>query len=704
MANQVRHDSKKQNMKHKLILFIVLFFSGIVGVQGQKTKKPVVSDANTPLHLLQPEYSTPYGSLSPPTIKGDINRVFHFIEKGTFRTVSYEWGVTYAALLAATQATGDTIYKDYVTTHFQQLAENVPQAKQTWYETGTIDPQMRSIIQPKALDDAGSMCAAMIKYVTTAQVAETWHAKSLRPLIDNYINYILFKEYRLSDGTFARNRPQKNTVWLDDLFMAVPAIAQMGKLTSEEKYYNEAVRQILQFSGRMFVPEKGLYRHGWVESMEVHPAFHWGRANGWAILTLAEVLDVLPPNHSGYKQVLEQFRAHAAGLAACQGGDGFWHQLLDRNDTYTETSATAIFTYCLAHGINKGWLDPVAYGPVAHLGWEAVSTRIHADGAVEGVCVGTGMGFDPAYYYHRPTHTSAAHGYGPVIWAGAEMINLLNKQHPRMNDSAIQYYTTEPNTDQPIFSVTTGLPAGSTRKKGNPVLFMTGDSTMKNGQGKGDEQQWGWGSFFGQFFDPESITVENHALGGRSSRTFITQGLWDKVANAIQPGDYVFIQFGHNDGGPFNTGRARASIKGIGEESQSYIMESNGSSEEVFTFGHYLRTMVRQAKAKGANVVLFSLTPGNSWEGDKMIRSTNTYVQWTKEIAESENVPFVDMNDIAAGMYETIGKEKAAAYFADRVHTHKDGAMLYCKAAIQGLQQLGNYPLNQYVDKKVYEK
>jgi rhamnogalacturonyl hydrolase YesR len=242
-------------------------------------------------------------------------------------------------------------------------------------------------------------------------------------------------------------------VWLDDLFMAVPAMAQMGKLTGEEKYYNEAVRQVLQFSQRMFVPEKGLYRHGWVEDMEPHSAFHWGRANGWAILTLTEVLDVLPPNHPAYQPVLEQLRAHAAGLAACQGGDGFWHQLLDRNDSYTETSATAIFTYCLAHGINKGWLDALAYGPVAQLGWEAVSTRINVAGAIEGVCVGTGMGFDPAFYYHRPTNTSAAHGYGPVIWAGAEMINLLNKQYPRMNDSAIQYYSTAPDTDQPIFSV-----------------------------------------------------------------------------------------------------------------------------------------------------------------------------------------------------------------------------------------------------------
>ena len=125
--------------------------------------------------------------------------------------------------------------------------------------------------------------------------------KQLKALIDqrirNYADYIMNKEYRLSDGTFARIRPQKNTVWLDDMFMGVPTVAYMGKYTGDAKYYDEAAKQVLQFASRMWVPEKNLFRHGWVESMEEHPAFHWGRANGWAILTMCEVLDVLPENH-----------------------------------------------------------------------------------------------------------------------------------------------------------------------------------------------------------------------------------------------------------------------------------------------------------------------------------------------------------------------------------------------------------------------
>lgn len=302
-------------------------------------------------------------------------------------------------------------------------------------------------IVPKALDDAGAMCASTIKLYRSSPELD------VQDMIDNYIRYIMHKEYRLSDGTFARKRPQMNTLWLDDLYMSVPAIAQMGKLTGEQTYYDEAVKQIVQFSERMFVKEKGLYMHGWVEGEEYHPAFHWGRANGWAILTLTEVLDVLPENHPGREKVMKQYKDHIKGICALQSSEGFWHQLLDRNDSYLETSATAIFTYCIARGINNGWLDVISFAPVAQLGWSAVSTQINNEGQVEGTCVGTGMGFDPAFYYYRPVNKYAAHGYGPVLLAGAEMIHLITKFHPRMNDSAIQYYTTPPQSTKPIFGV-----------------------------------------------------------------------------------------------------------------------------------------------------------------------------------------------------------------------------------------------------------
>ena len=439
-------------------------------------QKPV-NDNNTPLHLMKPGYKVSYGIPKVEDVKQTIDRVLRYIDaetpavlvnkttgqevtrtadinekcqlkQGGFRLTSYEWGVTYSGVLAAYEATGDAAYRDYVVKRHGLLADVYPAFRELHDKGKSFDGNLRRVVDPHALDDAGAVCNSMIKNA----LINKDEAKRLRPLIDNYIDYIVNKEYRLSDGTFARLRPQKNTLWLDDMFMGIPAVAYMGRLTGEQRYYDEAARQVHQFAERMWVPEKKLFRHGWVEEMTWHPAFHWGRANGWAILTLCEVLDVLPENHQQRAELLSLLQQHAEGLAALQHHDGFWHQLLDRNDTYLETSATAIYAYCLAHAVNRGWIDAKAFGPVALQAWHAVASKVNERGQVEDVCVGTGMGFEAAFYAYRPVNVMAAHGYGPVIWAGAEIINLLRTQHPKLNDSAVQFYDQEVPTRQPIFN------------------------------------------------------------------------------------------------------------------------------------------------------------------------------------------------------------------------------------------------------------
>lgn len=432
-----------------------------------------VNDFNTPLHMLKPAYKINYGVPSVDAVKTTIDRVLSFLEEATpanvinketnavitdfskidknsllrqgkFRLASYEWGVTYSGMQIVAAATGDERYAKYVSTRFNFLADVAP-AFRRLDEAGVEDMQMRQVLHPKALDDAGAMCSAMIKAQLSGMKFNG------RPLIDNYINYIMKKQYRLADGTLARTHPHKNTVWIDDMYMSIPAIANMGRLTGDTKYFDEALKQVKQFSDRLFIKEKGIYRHGWVEGMEDHPSFHWGRANGWALLTTVEVLDALPANYPGRENVLALLKSHIRGLAALQSSEGMWHQLLDRNDTYLETSCTAIYTFCISHAINKGWIDAKAYGPVAVLGWNALSSVVNDKGEVEGTCVGTGMAFDPGYYYYRPVNKYAAHGYGPVLSAGGEMILLLKKMHPKVNDNSVQFYDHEIKTNDPIF-------------------------------------------------------------------------------------------------------------------------------------------------------------------------------------------------------------------------------------------------------------
>lgn len=382
----------------------------------------------------------------------EINAASIF-ERGKFGINTYEWGVTYAAMLRVAEVTGDKNYANYTFDRLGLIGQSYPYFEKVERVSGHSG--LHSLIDPKWLDDCGSMGAAMIK----TSLVNTSLAETLRPVVDNAFNFVMYKEYRLENKTLARLRPNKNSVWLDDMYMGVPSIAYMAKLIENNDpqkagtYYDEAALQIELFKEILWVPEKKLFRHGWIEEMEEHPSFHWGRANGWALVAICDVLDVLPENHPKRAAIMELFKTHLKGLVALQSGEGFWHQLLDRNDSYLETSATAMYTYCMAHAINKGWIDALVYGPVAYYGWQAVASKINGEGLVEGTCVGTGMGFDPGFYYKRNVSEFAPHGYGPTILAGAEMIELLKTCHVRLNDDAIMFYNEDVKGTNGIFEV-----------------------------------------------------------------------------------------------------------------------------------------------------------------------------------------------------------------------------------------------------------
>jgi unsaturated rhamnogalacturonyl hydrolase len=447
-------------MRNKSILSALIIYLLVTNALAQSPTMKI-TDSNTALHLLSPDYPVPYGPMKTEEITAVLNRVYNYLElstparvidretkseitdltkltpasafePGVFRLISYEWGVTYGAMLLAGEVTGDPKFKEYSIKRMNLICDMVK-----YFKTISVNRQaspVRSVVDPNALDDAGSMCAAMIKTLNSGG------NPALRSLIDNYIDYISTKQFRLSDGTLARNRPFPGTLWLDDLYMSVPALGYMGKLSGNNKFYDDAVKQVIQFSNRMFNKNHGLYMHSWVEDMEVHPEFYWARCNGWALLAMTELLDVLPDDNPGRPEILKILKSHIRGIADLQSGSGLWHQILDRNDSYLETSATAIYTYCIAHAINKGWIDFRAYGPMAVLGWNAVQTKVNTRGEVEGTCVGTGISFDPAFYYNRPVNVAAAHGYGPTLMAGAEMIKLLKNFQVVINDAAVMFY------------------------------------------------------------------------------------------------------------------------------------------------------------------------------------------------------------------------------------------------------------------------
>ena len=179
------------------------------------------------------------------------------------------------------------------------------------------------------------------------------------------------------------------------------------------------------------------------------------------------------------------------------------------------------------------------------------------------------------------------------------------------------------------------------REKGKPVVFITGDSTVKNTD-KDPDGMWGWGSQAYTVFDSTKVTCANCAKAGRSTRTYLNEGRWDQVYNSLQPGDFVLIQFGHNDIGPIDDKKMRGVIPGTADSSHVYRMKDSGMYEVVYTFGWYLKKFIQDVREKGATPILLSLTPRNEWPGGKIERRNDTYGKWYREVAKETGVEFVD--------------------------------------------------------------
>lgn len=235
---------------------------------------------------------------------------------------------------------------------------------------------------------------------------------------------------------------------------------------------------------------------------------------------------------------------------------------------------------------------------------------------------------------------------------------------------------------------------GSNRIGDNPVLFLVGNSTMRTGTlGNGSNGQWGWGFYVHEYYNEEKITVENHALGGTSPRTFYTL-LWKPILEAVKKGDYVFLELGHNDNGPIDSIRARSSYRPEGklevrEDSISIYNQVTQQQETVYTFGGYMRRFIREIRAKGATPVLFTLTPRNDYEPDDPKRIQRKLADFTPAIfaiGKETNTPVIDLNDISATKLEQYGPWKTNYHFyLDKIHTSAYGARMNAQSAAEGI-------------------
>jgi rhamnogalacturonyl hydrolase YesR len=335
-----------------------------------------------------------------------------------FNKWQYVNGVLTVGMLRLGRYLNDPKYIEYSKKNFNFIFNNLGYFKKLF--DGGVNPEYRPVFRIGSLDDCGSMSAGLLDVYNFDK----------RPDYLEYLtrvgDYILNKQVRFDDGTLARNSPRKMTLWADDLYMSVPYLARMGRFTGDNKYFDFAIRQVEQFNRYIYDSTTGLYFHTYFNDENMNGVARWGRCNGWVALAQAELIDNLPSNHAKRPGLIKLLLRQIVGFSRYQDTSGLWHQVLDRPESYLESSVTAMYVYTIAKAVNEGWINK-RFITIAQRGWDALAKKVTADGQVPDICIGTSVEEDLSYYFNRPKELNDTHGLGAFLMAGAEMIRAKDK-------------------------------------------------------------------------------------------------------------------------------------------------------------------------------------------------------------------------------------------------------------------------------------
>lgn len=340
----------------------------------------------------------------------------------TYKRESYaEWtygnGTVLLSLLSLAHEAKDTAYSAFVRNVCDFTLTNLPLFRKQYEAMPAVRAADYRIFLGGMLDNSGG---PVLPYV------QLWIESGddrYRSLVQHMAAYVSSGQVRLKDGTLCRAEDTPMTVWADDLFMSVPLLLRMGMKTGNVSYYDDAARQIENFHGYLKDDHTGLYRHAFYDFKKEQSPVQWGRANGWIIWAESEALLHLPTGHPSYAKIGRLFREHIDAVVHCQDTTGLWHQVLDRRDSFEETSCTAMFLIGMVRGMRTGVLDS-RYMPFVNNAWAGLRSRISDDGIVTDICRGTGISDSFEFYYTRERFKNDPRGLGAVITAAVEMMTL----------------------------------------------------------------------------------------------------------------------------------------------------------------------------------------------------------------------------------------------------------------------------------------
>lgn len=331
----------------------------------------------------------------------------------------YTHGVLNMAMVNLGNYLNDPKYKNYAAQHVAFGFDNYKVFEQRFkHDVRHYTYPYGEMFTMEELDDFGAMSASML------EVYKDVKRPDYKAYLEKAAKHLTEERVRLTDSTLVREFPYKVTLWADDLYMSVPFLARMATFTGQSKYMDDAIKQVINFNKYLWDANNEIYWHCWYSDVKRNGVAHWGRCNGWIMLATIHLLDQMTNNHPRKAELIKLLERQVVGIAKYQNADGLWHQVLDKNDSYLESSATAMFVYGTAHAVNQDWIDK-RYSSIAKVGWEGLKKHmINELGQMKNICVGTGIQDNIAFYYNRPVGLNEKHGTGPLLDAGVEILKL----------------------------------------------------------------------------------------------------------------------------------------------------------------------------------------------------------------------------------------------------------------------------------------
>ncbi|SIT08657.1 Rhamnogalacturonyl hydrolase YesR [Zobellia uliginosa] len=343
--------------------------------------------------------------------------------KSGYEDWKYWNGVTHIALFKMAHLLQDQKYEDYVLRNFDFIFENLDFFEKQFadFDPEQYAPNFHQFFRLDRLDDCGAMDGSLIE---AYQIRKNDHWLDRLQKVKAWVSS---GQDRLENGVFCRNYKGYTTVWADDVYMSVPFLVRMGKMSGDTSFWDDAITNALGFHELLFDDSKGLYWHSYCTQIGEKGVAHWGRANGWSIVAKCDLLEYIPKDYPGWEEVRKSLFEQIIGISRYQTANGMWRQLIDKPDSFLETSATAMFTYAVAKAVNEKWI-PEIYSSIAINGWKGISENIMADGQITNISEGFNIRQDLSYYYNRPRPLNDPHGLGAVLLAGVEIHKMKDYQ------------------------------------------------------------------------------------------------------------------------------------------------------------------------------------------------------------------------------------------------------------------------------------